>query len=65
MNSILFVGVVTLAFSLASLIGVNEQEAFQIQDNAATRFLCFDLHDVIRDSAVCHEDVSGPGRRGG
>jgi glutamate:GABA antiporter len=37
-NSILFVGIVTLAFSLASLIGVKEQEAFQIQDNAATVF---------------------------
>jgi len=37
-NSILFVGLITLAFSLASLIGVNEQEAFQIQDNAATTF---------------------------
>jgi len=37
-NSILFVGVITLAFSLASLIGVKEQEAFQIQDNAATVF---------------------------
>ena len=37
-NSILFVGLVTLAFSLASLVGVNEQEAFQLQDNAATTF---------------------------
>jgi glutamate:GABA antiporter len=37
-NSILFVGVMTLAFSLASLIGVKEQEAFQVQDNAATVF---------------------------
>src|SRR5258706_9392945 len=37
-NSILFVAVVTLAFSLTSLIGVKEQEAFQIQDNAATVF---------------------------
>ncbi len=37
-NSILFVGMVTLAFSLASLIGVKEQEAFQLQDNAATTF---------------------------
>jgi amino acid transporter len=37
-NSILFVGLVTLAFSLASLIGVDEQEAFQLQDNAATTF---------------------------
>ncbi len=37
-NSILFVGLVTLAFSLASLIGVEEQEAFQLQDNAATTF---------------------------
>src|SRR4029453_3724152 len=37
-NSILFVGLVTLTFSLASLIGVKEQEAFQLQDNAATTF---------------------------
>jgi amino acid transporter len=37
-NSILFVGAVTLAFSLASLVGVPEQEAFQLQDNAATTF---------------------------
>ncbi len=37
-NSILFVGVVTLAFSLMPLIGVIEEEAFQIQDNAATMF---------------------------
>ncbi len=29
---------ITLAFSLASLIGVKEQEAFQLQDNAATTF---------------------------
>jgi amino acid transporter len=35
-NSILFVGLITLVFSLASLIGVKEQEAFQLQDNAAT-----------------------------
>jgi amino acid transporter len=37
-NSILFVGVITLTFSLVPLIGVMEQEAFQIQDNAATMF---------------------------
>ena len=37
-NSILFVGIITLGFSLASLVGVNEQEAFQLQDNAATTF---------------------------
>src|SRR5947207_12468527 len=37
-NSILFVGVVTLVFSLLPLIGVLEEEAFQIQDNAATMF---------------------------
>ena len=35
-NSILFVGVITLVFSLVPLIGVKEQEAFQLQDNAAT-----------------------------
>ena len=37
-NSILFVGVITLVASLASLIGVSEQEAFQFQDNAAGVF---------------------------
>jgi amino acid transporter len=37
-NSILFVGAITLAFSLASLIGVGSQEAFQLIDNAATVF---------------------------
>src|SRR5882672_2550616 len=37
-NSILFVGLITLVFSLASLIGVKEQEAFQLQDNAANVF---------------------------
>src|SRR3977135_348363 len=37
-NSIFFVGVVTLVASLASLIGVSEQEAFQLQDNVAGAF---------------------------
>ena len=37
-NSILFVGLITLVFSLASLVGVKEQEAFQLQDNAASTF---------------------------
>src|SRR2546426_7653423 len=37
-NSILFVGVTTLVFSLGALIGVKEQEAFQFQDNAANVF---------------------------
>ncbi len=37
-NSILFVGVITLVFSIVSLIGVPEQEAFQLQDNAAGVF---------------------------
>ncbi|HVS21594.1 MAG TPA: APC family permease [Pyrinomonadaceae bacterium] len=37
-NSILFVGMITLVFSLVSLIGVREQEAFQLQDNAAGVF---------------------------
>jgi len=37
-NSILFVGLITLVFSLAALIGVKEQEAFQFQDNAANVF---------------------------
>jgi amino acid transporter len=37
-NSILLVGVITLVASLASLIGVSEQEAFQFQDNVAGAF---------------------------
>ena len=37
-NSILFVGAVTLAFGLTSLIGVGHQEAFQLLENAATVF---------------------------
>src|SRR5436190_4375464 len=35
-NSILFVGATTLVFSLAPLIGVQEAEALQFQDNAAS-----------------------------
>lgn len=37
-NSILFVGAVTLTFGLVSLIGVGHQEAFQLLDNAAGVF---------------------------
>ncbi len=37
-NSILFVGAVTLALGLASLIGVGAQEAFQLLDNAGGVF---------------------------
>jgi amino acid transporter len=37
-NSIIFVGAITLCLSLASLIGVGAQEAFQLIDNAATVF---------------------------
>jgi glutamate:GABA antiporter len=37
-NSIFFVGLITLVASLASLIGVSEQEAFQFQDNVAGAF---------------------------
>lgn len=37
-NSILFVGAVSLAFSLAGIVGVGEQEAFQLLDNAAGIF---------------------------
>ncbi|MCU1267147.1 MAG: amino acid permease-associated region [Acidobacteria bacterium] len=37
-NSILFVGAVTLVLGLASLIGVNAQEAFQLLDNAGGVF---------------------------
>ncbi len=38
MNSIVFVGAITLVFALASLIGVGPQEAFQLADNAAGVF---------------------------
>src|SRR3954468_12144624 len=34
-NSIVFVGAVSLAFALAGIAGVGEQEAFQLLDNAA------------------------------
>ena len=37
-NSILFVGVVTLAFSMAGLVGVGKQEAFQLLWNASAIF---------------------------
>lgn len=37
-NAILFVGVVALAFGLAGIAGVGEQEAFQLLDNAAGIF---------------------------
>ena len=37
-NSILFVGAVTLAFSIAGLIGVGKQEAFQLLWNASSIF---------------------------
>lgn len=37
-NSILFVGAVTLTFGIVSLIGVGHQEAFQLLDNAAGVF---------------------------
>ena len=37
-NSILFVGAVSLAFSLAGIAGVGQQEAFQLLDNAAGIF---------------------------
>jgi glutamate:GABA antiporter len=37
-NSILFVGLVALAFSAAGIVGVGEQEAFQLLENAAGIF---------------------------
>src|SRR2546423_5711035 len=37
-NSIIVVGIVTLVFGLASLVGVGEQEAFQLLDNAGGVF---------------------------
>jgi amino acid transporter len=40
-NSIIFVGFFTLTFALAGLIGVGEQEAFQLLDNAAGIFYGF------------------------
>ena len=38
LNSILFVGLVTLVFAIASQLGVGQQEAFQLIDNAAGIF---------------------------
>jgi len=40
-NSILFVGALTLAFTLAGQIGVGLQEAFQILENAGGIFYAF------------------------
>ena len=40
-NSILFVGVLTLAFTLAGQMGVGVQEAFQVLENAAGIFYAF------------------------
>jgi amino acid transporter len=37
-NSIVFVGIVTLVFAIGSQLGVGEQEAFQLIDNAAGIF---------------------------
>lgn len=37
-NSIIFVGAITLLFSMVSLIGTGAQEAFQVVDNAASVF---------------------------
>jgi amino acid transporter len=37
-NSILFVGAVTLAIGLASIVGVGEQEAFQLLNNGSGIF---------------------------
>ncbi|MFN2509183.1 MAG: APC family permease [Chthoniobacterales bacterium] len=37
-NSIFFVGIVTLVFAIASLLGVGAQEAFQLIDSAAGNF---------------------------
>jgi amino acid transporter len=62
-NSIVFVGVVTVVFALASLIGVGPQEAFQLADNAAGVFYgiaylvmfaipLIGLHDVRADAPL-------------
>jgi amino acid transporter len=40
-NSVLFVGLVTLAFALAGQVGVGVQEAFQLLENAAGIFYAF------------------------
>jgi amino acid transporter len=37
-NSILFVGLIALAFGMAGIVGVGEQEAFQLLENAAGIF---------------------------
>lgn len=44
-NSILFVGAITLIFALASLIGVGPQEAFQVADNVAG--VCYGLAYLV------------------
>ena len=48
-NSILFVGAATLVFSLAGLIGVGKQEAFQLLWNASGDLLRAHLPRDVRD----------------
>jgi amino acid transporter len=40
-NSVIFVGVITLSFALAGLVGVGAQESFQLLENAAGIFYGF------------------------
>ena len=47
-NSILFVGAVTLAVAMAVVIGVGEQEAFQLLNNASGDFLRAHLPGDVR-----------------
>ena len=50
-NSIVFVGAVTLALSIAGLVGVGKQEAFQLLWNCVGDLLCADLPGDVRDPA--------------
>jgi glutamate:GABA antiporter len=59
-NSILFVGAVTLAFSLIGLIGVGKQEAFQLLWNAAGVFYALTYLVMFAIPIVGRSSVRGP-----
>ena len=64
-NSILFVGLVALAFGAVGIAGVGEQEAFQLLENAAGIFYGLTYLVHVRDSARSGCAASSRGRRCG
>src|SRR4029450_12102559 len=59
-NSIVFVGAVTLAMSIAGLIGVGKQEAFQLLWNASAIFYALTYLVMFAISPIGRRDVQPP-----